>query len=116
MYSDAAQNLSRQLDVSFPKIEKFDHLPQSKTDEVTAFVSVAEGCNKYCSFCVVPHTRGHEVSRPVEDILNEINSLALRGVREVNLLGQNVNNFKGTYKNEKKSLACLLYTSPSPRD
>ncbi|MEC7465182.1 MAG: tRNA (N6-isopentenyl adenosine(37)-C2)-methylthiotransferase MiaB [Pseudomonadota bacterium] len=108
MYSEAAQNLSRQLDVSFPKIEKFDHLPQSKTDEVTAFVSVAEGCNKYCSFCVVPHTRGHEVSRPVEDILNEINSLALRGVREVNLLGQNVNNFKGTYKNEKKSLAFLI--------
>ena len=89
-------------------MKKFDHLPQSKTDEVTAFVSVAEGCNKYCSFCVVPHTRGHEVSRPVEDILNEINSLALRGVREINLLGQNVNNFKGTYKNEKKSLAFLI--------
>jgi len=108
MYKDASQTSNRQLDVSFPKIEKFDYLPQSNTDEVTAFVSIAEGCNKYCSFCVVPHTRGHEVSRPVEDILLEINSLANRGVREINLLGQNVNNFKGTYRDKKTSLAFLI--------
>ena len=108
LYKEASNTEKKQLDISFPKIEKFDYLPQSSSDTVTAFVSVAEGCNKYCSFCVVPHTRGHEVSRPVEDILVEIEALASRGVREVNLLGQNVNNFKGTFENEKKSLAFLI--------
>ena len=108
LYKEASDTEKKQLDISFPKIEKFDYLPQSSSDSVTAFVSVAEGCNKYCSFCVVPHTRGHEVSRPVEDILVEIEALAFRGVREVNLLGQNVNNFKGTFEDEKKSLAFLI--------
>ena len=108
LYKEASDTEKKQLDISFPKIEKFDYLPQSSSDSVTAFVSVAEGCNKYCSFCVVPHTRGHEVSRPVEDILVEIEALAARGVREVNLLGQNVNNFKGTFEGEKKSLAFLI--------
>mgnify|MGYP003311029854 FL=1 len=108
LYKEASNTEKKQLDISFPKIEKFDYLPQSSSDTVTAFVSVAEGCNKYCSFCVVPHTRGHEVSRPVEDILVEIEALAFRGVREVNLLGQNVNNFKGTFEGEKKSLAFLI--------
>ena len=108
LYKEASDTEKKQLDISFPKIEKFDYLPQSSSDSVTAFESVAEGCNKYCSFCVVPHTRGHEVSRPVEDILVEIEALAFRGVREVNLLGQNVNNFKGTFEGEKKSLAFLI--------
>ena len=108
LYKEASDTEKKQLDISFPKIEKFDYLPQSSSDSVTAFVSVAEGCNKYCSFCVVPHTRGHEVSRPVEDILVEIEALAFRGVREVNLLGQNVNNFKGTFEGEKKSRAFLI--------
>ena len=108
LYKEASDTEKKQLDISFPKIEKFDYLPQSSSDSVTAFVSIAEGCNKYCSFCVVPHTRGHEVSRPVEDILVEIEALAFRGVREVNLLGQNVNNFKGTFEGEKKSLAFLI--------
>ena len=108
LYKEASDTEKKQLDISFPKIEKFDYLPQSSSDSVTAFVSITEGCNKYCSFCVVPHTRGHEVSRPVEDILVEIEALAFRGVREVNLLGQNVNNFKGTFEGEKKSLAFLI--------
>ena len=108
LYKEASITEKKQLDISFPKIEKFDYLPQSSSDTVTAFVSVAEGCNKYCSFCVVPHTRGHEVSRPVEDILVEIEALAFKGAREVNLLGQNVNNFKGTFEGEKKSLAFLI--------
>ena len=108
LYKEASDTEKKQLDISFPKIEKFDYLPQSSSDSVTAFVSITEGCNKYCSFCVVPHTRGHEVSRPVEDILFEIEALAFRGVREVNLLGQNVNNFKGTFEGEKKSLAFLI--------
>lgn len=108
LYKEASDTEKKQLDISFPKIEKFDYLPQSSSDSVTAFVSITEGCNKYCSFCVVPHTRGHEVSRPVEDILVEIEGLASRGVREVNLLGQNVNNFKGSFEGEKKSLAFLI--------
>ena len=108
MYRDATEDNERQLDISFPKIEKFDHIPDTKTDEPTAFVSIAEGCNKYCSFCVVPHTRGHEVSRPLDDILDEIKKLAEQGVREVNLLGQNVNNYKGPHKGETKSLANLI--------
>lgn len=84
-----------QVDISFPEIEKFDHLPPARTDGVTAFVSIMEGCSKYCSFCVVPYTRGEEVSRPLEDVLTEIAGLALQGVKEVTLLGQNVNAYRG---------------------
>ena len=83
------------MDISFPEIEKFDRLPEPKAEGPTAFVSIMEGCNKYCSFCVVPYTRGEEVSRPVDDVLFEIAQLAEQGVREVNLLGQNVNAYRG---------------------
>ncbi len=83
------------VDVSFPEIEKFDRLPEPKADGATAFVSIMEGCSKYCTFCVVPYTRGEEVSRPTDDVLYEIAQLAEQGVREVNLLGQNVNAFRG---------------------
>jgi tRNA-2-methylthio-N6-dimethylallyladenosine synthase len=84
-----------QVDISFPEIEKFDHLPQPRAAGPSAFVSIMEGCSKYCSFCVVPYTRGEEVSRPVHDVLREIEALCERGVREVTLLGQNVNAFRG---------------------
>ncbi len=84
-----------QLDISFPEIEKFDHLPAPKMDGPSAFVSIMEGCSKYCTFCVVPYTRGEEVSRPVDSVLAEIKLLAAQGVREVNLLGQNVNSYQG---------------------
>src|SRR5690554_6667 len=83
------------VDISFPEIEKFDRLPQPEADGVSAFVSIMEGCSKYCTFCVVPYTRGEEVSRPVADVLAEIAHLAGQGVKEVNLLGQNVNAFRG---------------------
>ena len=83
------------VDISFPEIEKFDRLPEPRADGPTAFVSIMEGCSKYCTFCVVPYTRGEEVSRPVDDVLLEIAQLASQGVREVNLLGQNVNAFRG---------------------
>ena len=82
------------VDVSFPEIEKFDRLPQPEADGATAFVSIMEGCSKYCTFCVVPYTRGEEVSRPVADVLDEVAHLASQGVREVNLLGQNVNAYR----------------------
>ncbi|MFT6342028.1 MAG: tRNA-2-methylthio-N6-dimethylallyladenosine synthase [Glaciecola sp.] len=82
------------VDISFPEIEKFDHLPQPEADGVSAFVSIMEGCSKYCSFCVVPYTRGEEVSRPVTDVLAEIAHLASQDVREINLLGQNVNAYR----------------------
>ncbi len=83
------------VDVSFPEIEKFDRLPEPSVEGPTAFVSVMEGCSKYCSFCVVPYTRGEAVSRPVDDVIAEVAGLAAQGVREVNLLGQNVNAFRG---------------------
>ncbi len=83
------------VDISFPEIEKFDRLPEPRADGPSAFVSIMEGCSKYCSFCVVPYTRGEEVSRPVDDVIYEIAQLAEQGVREVNLLGQNVNAFRG---------------------
>ncbi|AKD37901.1 (dimethylallyl)adenosine tRNA methylthiotransferase [Pasteurella multocida subsp. multocida OH4807] len=88
------------VDVSFPEIEKFDRLPEPRAEGPTAFVSIMEGCNKYCSFCVVPYTRGEEVSRPVDDVLFEIAQLAEQGVREVNLLGQNVNAYRGPTHDE----------------
>ena len=84
-----------QVDISFPEIEKFDHLPPAKVDGATAFVSIMEGCSKYCSYCVVPYTRGEEVSRRFEDVLSEVAGLAAQGVKEITLLGQNVNAFRG---------------------
>src|SRR5690606_30483992 len=84
-----------QVDISFPEIEKFDNLPEPRAEGPSAFVSIMEGCSKYCSFCVVPYTRGEEISRPFDDVLAEIATLAEQGVREVNLLGQNVNAYRG---------------------
>jgi len=84
-----------QVDISFPEIEKFDHLPPARVEGASAFVSIMEGCSKYCSYCVVPYTRGEEVSRPFEDVLVEVAGLAEQGVKEVNLLGQNVNAYRG---------------------
>ncbi|MCP5360760.1 MAG: tRNA (N6-isopentenyl adenosine(37)-C2)-methylthiotransferase MiaB [Sinobacteraceae bacterium] len=83
------------VDISFPEIEKFDRLPEPRAEGVSAFVSIMEGCSKYCSFCVVPYTRGDEVSRPVDSVLDEVRALAAQGVREVTLLGQNVNAYRG---------------------
>ncbi|MYL25481.1 MULTISPECIES: tRNA (N6-isopentenyl adenosine(37)-C2)-methylthiotransferase MiaB [Halomonadaceae] len=97
------------VDVSFPEIEKFDQLPGPGVDGPSAFVSIMEGCSKYCSFCVVPYTRGEELSRPVEDILEEVRDLASQGVREVNLLGQNVNAYDGeTLDGDTMDLAELI--------
>jgi tRNA-2-methylthio-N6-dimethylallyladenosine synthase len=84
-----------QVDISFPEIEKFDRLPEPRAEGPTAFVSIMEGCSKYCSYCVVPYTRGEEISRPFESVLTEVAELAAQGVREVNLLGQNVNAYRG---------------------
>ena len=84
-----------QVDISFPEIEKFDHLPPARVEGGSAYVSIMEGCSKYCSYCVVPYTRGEEISRPFEDVLLEVASLAAQGVKEVNLLGQNVNAYQG---------------------
>lgn len=95
MIEEAAQSRQPQVDISFPEIEKFDRLPEPRVEGPTAFVSIMEGCSKYCSFCVVPYTRGEEVSRPLMDVLREIYQLAEKGVREVNLLGQNVNAYRG---------------------
>ncbi len=92
----ARESLGRpQVDISFPEIEKFDHLPPARVEGASAFVSIMEGCSKYCSYCVVPYTRGEEVSRPFEDVLAEVAALADQGVREVTLLGQNVNAYRG---------------------
>jgi tRNA-2-methylthio-N6-dimethylallyladenosine synthase len=85
-----------QVDISFPEIEKFDHLPPARVEGASAFVSIMEGCSKYCSFCVVPYTRGEEVSRPFDDVLTEVADLADQGVKEITLLGQNVNAYRGT--------------------
>jgi len=99
-----------QVDISFPEIEKFDNLPPAKVDGASAFVSVMEGCSKYCSYCVVPYTRGEEVSRPFDDVLTEIAGLADQGVLEINLLGQNVNAYRGKMgdSGEYADLALLL--------
>ncbi len=101
-----------QVDISFPEIEKFDALPEPRAEGPTAFVSIMEGCSKYCSFCVVPYTRGEEVSRPFEDVLVEVAQLAAKGVREVNLLGQNVNAYRGPIEgsDEMADLALLIRT------
>ena len=95
MYYDVTRNQQKVVDISFPEIEKFDRLPEPKADGPSAFVSIMEGCSKYCTFCVVPYTRGEEISRPFDDVLAEVAQLAAQGVREVNLLGQNVNAYRG---------------------
>ena len=98
------------VDISFPEIEKFDRLPEPRAEGPTAFVSIMEGCSKYCSFCVVPYTRGEEISRPFEDVLAECAELAEQGVREVTLLGQNVNGYDGpTDEGERADLALLIH-------
>jgi tRNA-2-methylthio-N6-dimethylallyladenosine synthase len=97
-----------QVDISFPEIEKFDHLPPAKVDGASAFVSIMEGCSKYCSYCVVPYTRGEEVSRPFEDVLVEIAGLADQGVKEVNLLGQNVNAYRARMVGTETALTTEL--------
>src|SRR5467141_437798 len=98
-----------QIDISFPEIEKFDRLPEPRAAGATAFVSIMEGCSKYCSFCVVPYTRGEEISRPFEQVLEEVERLSLQGVREVTLLGQNVNAWRGTIDGAQADFAELLY-------
>ncbi|SPX61145.1 isopentenyl-adenosine A37 tRNA methylthiolase [Legionella feeleii] len=98
------------VDISFPEIEKFDHLPAPRAEGPVAFVSIMEGCSKYCSYCVVPYTRGEEISRPFDDVLAECYHLATQGVREINLLGQNVNDYRGPMNNgEIADLALLIH-------
>ena len=120
-----------QVDISFPEIEKFDNLPPAKVDGASAFVSIMEGCSKFCTFCIVPYTRGEEVSRPFDDVLTEVAGLAAQGVGEVTLLGQNVNAYRGAMASgeEKADLALLIeyiaeipgverirYTTSHPRE
>lgn len=92
---EQARKKNKSLDISFSEIEKFDHLPAPRAESATAFITIMEGCNNFCSYCVVPFTRGREISRPQNDIINEINVLVQQGVKEINLLGQNVNNYPG---------------------
>ena len=120
-----------QVDISFPEIEKFDHLPPARVDGASAFVSIMEGCSKYCSYCVVPYTRGEEVSRPFDDVLVEVAGLADQGVKEVTLLGQNVNGYRGKmgdaaeiadfallldYVHEIPGIARIRYTTSHPNE
>jgi len=110
MYDEVLEKKKSVVDISFPEIEKFDNLPEPKADGPTAFVSIMEGCSKYCSFCVVPYTRGEEVSRPFDDVLAEVYALAEQGVREVTLLGQNVNDYRGIMHNgDMADLALLIH-------
>ncbi len=109
MIDQARTNRRPVIDISFPEIEKFDRLPNPRAEGATAFVSIMEGCSKYCTFCVVPYTRGEEISRPFDDVLHEIVQLADQGVREVNLLGQNVNAYRGVmHDDEVADLALLI--------
>jgi tRNA-2-methylthio-N6-dimethylallyladenosine synthase len=108
MLDEVKKNHQPRIDISFPEIEKFDNLPEPRAEGPTAFVSIMEGCSKYCTFCVVPYTRGEEVSRPVDSILIEIRGLAAQGVREVNLLGQNVNAYQGDLDGEDQADLALL--------
>ncbi len=110
MVSEARNSRKLVIDTSFPEIEKFDRLPEPKAEGVTAFVSIMEGCSKYCTFCVVPYTRGEEISRPFDDVIAEVAELAEQGVREVNLLGQNVNAYRGEmHDGELADLAMLIH-------
>ena len=110
MLDDARLRRQPVVDISFPEIEKFDRLPEPRAEGPTAFVSVMEGCSKYCTFCVVPYTRGEEISRPFDDVIAETASLAAQGVREVNLLGQNVNAYHGLmHDGQYADLATLIY-------
>lgn len=110
MLDEVLDERSQAVDISFPEIEKFDNLPPPRVDGVKAFVSIMEGCSKYCSFCVVPYTRGTEFSRPFDDVIEEIVGLADQGVREVNLLGQNVNGYRGlTHDGRTVEFAELLH-------
>ncbi len=110
MIKNSQSSGKSQVDISFPEIEKFDHLPPPRVEGATAFLSIMEGCSKYCSFCVVPYTRGEEVSRPFEDILTEAIQLAEQGAKELTLLGQNVNAYRSQYKNADADLAYLIET------
>ncbi len=110
MIDEARKRGESVVDISFPEIEKFDRLPEPRAEGPTAFVSAMEGCSKYCSFCVVPYTRGEEMSRPLDDVVTEVVSLAGQGVREVNLLGQNVNAYRGPmHDGQIADLATLIY-------
>jgi len=104
MIGDVLENEHKPIDVSFPLIEKFDYLPQSNSSSVCAYVSIMEGCSKYCTFCVVPYTRGEEVSRKLDEIIFEISNLVKNGVKEIILLGQNVNAYKGVRQKDNKSI------------
>ena len=110
MLAERERKQRPQVDISFPEIEKFDHLPPAKVEGASAFVSIMEGCSKYCSYCVVPYTRGEEVSRPFEDVLVEVAGLADQGVKEITLLGQNVNAWRAPMgdKSEVADFATLL--------
>lgn len=109
MIDEARAHKQPVIDISFPEIEKFDRLPKPRAEGPTAFVSIMEGCSKYCTFCVVPYTRGEEISRPFDDVLHEVVQLAGQGVREVNLLGQNVNAYRGVmHDDEIADLALLI--------
>ena len=131
MLDARAKQMRPQVDISFPEIEKFDHLPPARVSGATAFVSIMEGCSKYCSYCVVPYTRGEEVSRPFEDVLVEVAGLADQGVKEVTLLGQNVNAYRGImgqtsniadlallleYVAEIPGIARIRYTTSHPNE
>ena len=109
MVDAARRERVAQVDVSFPEIEKFDRLPEPRARGPSAFVSVMEGCSKYCTFCVVPYTRGPEVSRPVADVMREVVGLAAKGVREINFLGQNVNAYRGAIDGSEADLAELIH-------
>ena len=109
MVTQRQQQLLPVVDVTFPEVEKFDRLPEPSVDGPAAFVSIMEGCSKYCSFCVVPYTRGEEVSRSVASVIQEVESLASRGVREIHLLGQNVNSYLGDIDGDQADLAELIY-------
>ena len=131
MLDARAKQMRPQVDISFPEIEKFDHLPPARVSGATAFVSIMEGCSKYCSYCVVPYTRGEEVSRPFDDVLVEVAGLADQGVKEVTLLGQNVNAYRGImgqtsniadlallleYVAEIPGIARIRYTTSHPNE
>ena len=110
LIEEARSSKESVVDISFPEIEKFDSLPEPRADGPTAFVSVMEGCSKYCSFCVVPYTRGEEINRPFDDVIAEVASLADQGVSEINLLGQNVNAYRGPmHDGQIADLATLIY-------